>query len=70
MYSDMFEKMDIERGNLCPYEGSNSLAFNGTTTLPWGYVELSVSVGDKKDVPEVNLEFLVIPCRSVYNCIL
>lgn len=45
-------------------------AFNRETTHPWGYVELTVLEGDMKAIWEINSQFLVVPCISVYNCIL
>lgn len=52
------------------YEDSDLHVFNGMTTRPWGYVELTVLVHSGKDVREVKFQFLVVPCISVYSCIL
>lgn len=70
MYSKLFKKMNLERGNLLPCEGSNLQAFNGTTTCPWGYVEMVISVDDRKDVRSVIFKFLIVSCKSIHNCIL
>lgn len=58
-YSRLFEKMGLE-----PYEGSYLQTFNGMTTHPWGYVKLMASVGERKDIHKVNLQFLIVACKS------
>lgn len=40
-------------------------AFNGTTTRPWGYIDLMVSVGNGRDIRFINTRFLVILHRSL-----
>lgn len=35
-----------------------------------GYVEMMVSVGNRKEIQKVNSQFLVVPRRSVYKFIL
>lgn len=70
IYSDMFEIMNLERGSLYPDEGSYLQAFNRMSIRSWGYIELAVSVGEGKDIQTINFQFLVVPYRSVYNCIL
>lgn len=50
MYSELFENMSLDRENLWLYKGSYLQVFNDTTTCPWGYVELMISVGYVRDV--------------------
>lgn len=64
------KKMGLEQGSLIPHDGLDLQEFNGTKTRPWGYVELMVSVGEDKDIRSINTHFLVIHCKSFYNCIL
>lgn len=62
--------MDLESGSLWLYEGSYLQAFNETTTHSWVYVKLMISLGDEKDILTINWKLLVVPFRSIYNCIL
>ncbi|MCI74187.1 hypothetical protein A2U01_0095451, partial [Trifolium medium] len=45
MYAYTFETIQLNERNLTPYMGSDLQDFNGTTTKPWGYVDLIVTVG-------------------------
>lgn len=40
MYSESFEKMNLNWVSLFLYEGSDLQASNGMTTRPWGYIEM------------------------------
>ncbi|MCI88962.1 hypothetical protein A2U01_0110250, partial [Trifolium medium] len=42
MYARTFETLQLNERNLTPYVGSDLQGFNGTTTKPWGYVDLIV----------------------------
>lgn len=53
-----------------PYEGKNLLAFNNSTTRSCGTGKFLVIIEKGDDERIVNMCFLVIPCRSVYNCII
>ena len=50
--------------------GSDLQGFNGTTTRPWGYVELAVTFGEEETTRTIKPQFLVIDCPSLYQCIL
>lgn len=39
------------------------------TTHPWGYIEVMIYVREGRDVKIVESHFLVVPCKSSYNCI-
>ncbi|GAU27977.1 hypothetical protein TSUD_373720 [Trifolium subterraneum] len=56
--------------NLVPYVGSDIQGFNGSTTKPWGYVDLIVTFGENKAMKSVKVKFLVVDCPSLYNCII
>ncbi|MCI51595.1 hypothetical protein A2U01_0072839, partial [Trifolium medium] len=43
MYARTFETLQLTERNLTPYVGSDLQGFNGTTTKPWGYVDLIVT---------------------------
>lgn len=45
-------------------------AFNDTSTHLWGYLEMRVTLREGRDTMMVDSKFLVVPCKSVYNCIL
>ncbi|XP_058766541.1 uncharacterized protein LOC131640151 [Vicia villosa] len=60
----------LDDSHLTPYVGSDLQGFNGTTTKPWGYVELLVSFGEGEASRQVKTRFLVINCKTLYNCII
>lgn len=62
--------MGLNRGILWPYEGSDLKLFNGMMTYPWGYVELRISIWEVRDIRSSGSQFLVVPCKTVYNCII
>lgn len=70
MYSYSFKKIGLDQRDLLTYKGFDLQEFNETTTHPRGYMEPVISVGKEKEIREVNSQFLVVPCMSVYNCIL
>ncbi|GAU28915.1 hypothetical protein TSUD_59270, partial [Trifolium subterraneum] len=61
---------DLTEENLVPYVGSDLQGFNGSTTKPWGYVDLIVTFGENKAMKSVKVKFLVVDCSSLYNCII
>lgn len=70
LYSSLFGKICLDRGNLIPYDDSDLQEFNGITTRPWRYKELMVFVGEDIDIRSINTQFFVTQCISLYNCIL
>ncbi|MCI42049.1 hypothetical protein A2U01_0063284, partial [Trifolium medium] len=52
-----------------PYVGADLQGFNGSTTKPWGYVDLIVTFGDKA-MKSVKVQVLAVDCPSLYNCII
>ncbi|MCI40111.1 hypothetical protein A2U01_0061343, partial [Trifolium medium] len=40
MYSGLFKILQLTQENLVPYVGSDLQGFNGSTTKPWGYMDL------------------------------
>ncbi|XP_058767421.1 uncharacterized protein LOC131641111 [Vicia villosa] len=70
MYSHLFQTLQLDDSHLTPYVGSDLQGFNGTTTKPWGYVELLVTFGDGEASRQVNTRFLLIDCKTLYNCII
>ncbi|XP_058787909.1 uncharacterized protein LOC131662207 [Vicia villosa] len=70
MYSHLFKTLQLNDSHLTPYVGSDLQGFNGTVTKPWGFFELIVSVGSAKSARAVKVQFLVIVCPSIYQCIL
>ncbi|GAU27038.1 hypothetical protein TSUD_314000 [Trifolium subterraneum] len=61
---------ELTEENLVPYVGSDLQGFNGSTTKPWGYVDLIVTFGENKVMKSVKVKFLVVDCPSLYNCII
>ncbi|GAU41894.1 hypothetical protein TSUD_170050 [Trifolium subterraneum] len=70
MYSGLFKVLQLTEENLVPYVGSDLQGFNGSTTKPWGYVDLIVTFGENKAMKSVKVKFLVVDCSSLYNCII
>ncbi|GAU30613.1 hypothetical protein TSUD_62330 [Trifolium subterraneum] len=70
MYSGLFKVLQLTEENLVPYVGSDLQGFNGSTTKPWGYVDLIVTFGENKAIKSVKVKFLVVDCQSLYNCII
>ncbi|GAU25009.1 hypothetical protein TSUD_154830 [Trifolium subterraneum] len=70
MYSGLFKVLHLTEENLAPYAGSDLQGFNGSTTKPWGYVDLIVTFGENKAMKSVKVKFLVVDCPSLYNYII
>ncbi|XP_058722915.1 uncharacterized protein LOC131594725 [Vicia villosa] len=70
MYSQLFKTLQLNNSHLTPNVGSDLQGFNGTITKPWGFVELIVSIGSVETTRAVKVQFLVINCPSIYQCIL
>src|SRR3954469_4793692 len=70
MYSQLFKTLQLNDNHLTPYVGSDLQGFNDTVTKPWGFVELIVSIGSAETTRVVKVQFLVIDCPSIYQCIL
>src|SRR3954468_9839273 len=70
MYSHLFRTLQLDDSHLTPYVGSDLQGFNGATTKPWGYVELIVTFGEEEASRQVKTRFLVIDCKTLYNCII
>ncbi|XP_058754185.1 uncharacterized protein LOC131627358 [Vicia villosa] len=70
MYSHLFQTLQLDNSHLTPYVGSDLQGFNGATTKPWGYVELIVTFGEGEASRQVKTRFLVIDCKTLYNCII
>ncbi|MCI11018.1 hypothetical protein A2U01_0032117, partial [Trifolium medium] len=70
MYSGLFKTLQLTEKNLVPYVGADLQGFNGSTTKPWGYVDLIVTFGEEKAMKSVKVQFLVVDCPSLYNCII
>ena len=43
MYNHLFRTLQLDDTHLSPYVGSDLQGFNGSTSKPWGYVELFVT---------------------------
>jgi hypothetical protein len=70
MYHSLFKTLQLTEKNLSPYIGNEFYGFNGSSTQPWGYVELLVTFGEKESKKTIRIPFLVIDCPSFYNCII
>jgi len=70
MYTDLFKTLQLTEKNLCPYVGFELYGFNGSSTQPWGYVELLVTFGEGEGKKTLKIPFMVINCSSLYNCII
>ncbi|KAK2416133.1 hypothetical protein QL285_038556 [Trifolium repens] len=70
MFSQCFTALQLDETYLAPYVGSDLQGFNGATTKPWGYVDLVVTFGEGEAARSVKIQFLVVDCPSLYQCIL
>jgi len=70
MYTDLFKTLLLKEKKISPYIGNELYNFNGSSTQPWGYVELLVTFGEKEAKKTIKISFLVIDCPSLYNCII
>jgi hypothetical protein len=70
MFSQCFNTLQLDQSHLAPYVGSDLHGFNGATTKPWGYVDLIVTFGAEEAARSVKIQFLVVDCSSLYECIL
>ncbi|KAK2409752.1 hypothetical protein QL285_045156 [Trifolium repens] len=70
VYSGLFKTLQITEKNLKPYVGADLQGFNGATTKPWGYTDLIVTFGEGEATKSINVQFLVVECPSLYNCII
>jgi len=70
MYTSLFKTLQLMEKNLSPYDGNELYGFKGSSTQPWGYVELLVTFGKKEAKETIKIPFLVIDCPSLYNCII
>ncbi|XP_058767318.1 uncharacterized protein LOC131640994 [Vicia villosa] len=48
MYSQLFKTLLLDDSHLTLCVGSDLQGFNGTTTKPWGYIELLITFGEAK----------------------
>lgn len=70
MYAGLFKTLQLTKKNLSPYVGADLQGFNGATTKPWGYVDLIVTFREGETTKSINVQFLVVDCPSLYNCIM
>jgi hypothetical protein len=70
MYTSLFKTLQLTKKNISPYVGDELYGFNGSSTQPWGYVELLGTFGEKEAEKTIKIPFLVIDDPSLYNCII
>ncbi|XP_058784353.1 uncharacterized protein LOC131659137 [Vicia villosa] len=69
MYSHLFKTLQLDDSHLTPYVGADLQGFNDSTSKPWGYVEILVTLGEEETARVIKTQF-VVDCESLYNCIL
>jgi hypothetical protein len=65
MYTSLLKTLQLTDKNLSPYVGNELYDFNGSSTQPWGYVELLVTYGEKEAKKTIKIPFLVTDCPSL-----
>ncbi|MCI18611.1 hypothetical protein A2U01_0039766 [Trifolium medium] len=55
MFTHCFQTLQLSEHHLAPYVGSDLQGFNGTTTKPWGYVDLIVTFGANETAKSVKV---------------
>ena len=46
MYTQLFSTLQLDETHLKPYVGSDLQGFNAVVTKPWGYVEMTITLGE------------------------
>ncbi|GAU44962.1 hypothetical protein TSUD_28970 [Trifolium subterraneum] len=59
MYAHMFRTLQLNESHLTPYVGSDLQGFNGATTKPMAYVDLTVTFGHEETTKSIKVKFLV-----------
>lgn len=70
VFVDLLTKFGISEEDLTPYQGTHLSGFNGSKTMPFGYIELMVTIREELLTKTVKTPFLTLPCKSIYNCII
>jgi hypothetical protein len=70
MYTGLFKTFQLTKSNLAPYVGTQLYSFNGSSTKPWGNVELLVTFEEGNGMKTIKITFLVIDHTSLYSCII
>jgi hypothetical protein len=65
MYTSLLKTLQLTNKNFSPYVGNELYDFNGSSTQPWGYVELLVTYGEKEAKKTIKIPFLVTDCPSL-----
>jgi len=70
MYTELFKTLQLTEKNLSSYVGNELYGFNGSSTQPWGYVDLLVTFDKKEAKKTIKIPFFGFDCPSLYNCII
>jgi len=70
MYTSLFKTFQLTEKHLSPYVGGELCGFNGSSTQPWGYIQLLVTFNEGEAKKTITVPFLVINFLSLYNCII
>lgn len=70
MYDELFEQLGLKKDKLLPYTGYDLQVFNVMVTLSCGFMELMSTFRDGRYAKTIDLQFLVVPHKSLYTCIL
>lgn len=68
MFINLLKTLEISEEELTPYKGKIPSEFNNSRTKPLGFIELMVTYSGEPLTRTVKTPFLVLPCKSAYNC--
>jgi hypothetical protein len=58
MYTNLFKTLQLTEKNLSPYVGDELYGLKGSSTQPWGYMELLVTFGEGEAKKTIKVPFL------------
>lgn len=70
MHTCLFMELRLHKENLSPYENMDLQVFIDSLTYPCGTMELLVSFSEGEEKKKVDMCFVVILYKSIYNFIL
>lgn len=70
MYLEVFQSLGLCIQDLKPCEDTSLLSFNDSTTEPCKGVDMIISLEEEEDERSINVQFLVVHYKSIFNNIL
>ena len=55
IYNHLFRTLQHDDTQLSPFAGSDLQGFNGSTSKPWGYVDLFITFGEETSARQIKV---------------